>query len=95
VFFKNEQENNATIIWLGMHKHKEEWLKTLNERGAYYKEINRRVFQMNSYHINETDKITFKGFKAKSLSKGGALFFRSLISHKRSQAKRDRKLVFS
>jgi hypothetical protein len=37
----------------------------------------------------------FKDFKTKSLSKGGALFFRSLILHKGSQAKRDRKLVFS
>jgi hypothetical protein len=44
--------------------------------------------------MNEADKIIFKDFKTKSLSKGKALFFRSSISHKRSQAKRNRKLVF-
>jgi hypothetical protein len=44
IFFENEQENDVTIIWPGMHKYKEKWLRTLNERGAYYKEINRRVF---------------------------------------------------
>jgi hypothetical protein len=49
---------------------------------------------MNSYHINEADKTIFKGFKAKSLSKDGVLFFRSSVPHKRSQAKRNRKLVF-
>jgi hypothetical protein len=44
--------------------------------------------------MNKTDKIIFKIFKTKPLSKGGTLFFRSLISHKESQAKRDKKLVF-
>jgi hypothetical protein len=77
-----------------MHKHKKKWLKTLNKRGAYYEKENRRVFQINSYHINETDKIIFKGFKAKSLSKDKVLFFRSFILHKESQAKRNKKLVF-
>jgi hypothetical protein len=44
--------------------------------------------------MNEADKTIFKGFKAKSLSKGKVLFFRSSISHKGSQIKRNRKLVF-
>jgi hypothetical protein len=44
--------------------------------------------------MNEADKIIFKGFKVKSLSKGGVLFFRSFILYKGSQAKRNRKLVF-
>jgi hypothetical protein len=42
--FENEQKNNTTIIWLKMYKYKEEWFKTLNERGAYYKKANQRVF---------------------------------------------------
>jgi hypothetical protein len=94
VSFENEQEDDATMIWPGMHKHKEEWLRTLNERGAYHEEANRRVFQMNSHHMNEADKTTFGGFKAKPLSKGGALFFRSSVPHGGSQAKSNRKLVF-
>jgi hypothetical protein len=49
---------------------------------------------MNSYHMNEADKIIFGDFKAKSLSKNRALFFRSFVSHKGSQIKRNRKLVF-
>jgi hypothetical protein len=61
VSFKNEQKNDITIIWPGMHKHKKKWLRTLNERGAYYKKTNRRVFQINSHHMNEADKITFGG----------------------------------
>jgi hypothetical protein len=44
--------------------------------------------------MNEADITIFKDFKAKSLSKGGILFFRLLILHGGSQAKRDRKLVF-
>jgi hypothetical protein len=44
--------------------------------------------------MNEADKTIFGGFKAKSLSKGRALFFRSFISYGRFQAKRNRKLVF-
>jgi hypothetical protein len=92
--FKNEQKNNVTIIWPKMHKHKKKWLRTFNERGAYYKKANRRVFQINSHHINEADKIIFKGFKTKSLSKGEALFFRSSIPHEGSQVKRNKKLVF-
>jgi hypothetical protein len=44
--------------------------------------------------MNEADKTIFKNFKAKSLSKGKALFFRSFIPHKGSQAKRNRKLIF-
>jgi hypothetical protein len=44
--------------------------------------------------MNEADKITFKNFKTKPLSKDKALFFRSFISHKKSQAKRNKKLVF-
>jgi hypothetical protein len=67
-----------------MHKYKKKWFRTLNKRGAYYKEVNRRVFQINFYYINEADKIIFKGFKAKSLSKGGVLFFRSSILYKGS-----------
>jgi hypothetical protein len=82
------------MIWPEMHKYKEKWLRILKERDAYYKKINRRVFQMNSHYINEADKIIFKGFKAKFLSKGGVLFFRSFVLHKGSQAKRNRKLVF-
>jgi len=39
--------------------------------------------------MNEADKITFKSFKIKPLSKGEALFFRSFILYKRSQIKRD------
>jgi hypothetical protein len=42
--FENEQKDNVTIIWPGMYKYKKKWLKTLNKRGAYYEEINRRVF---------------------------------------------------
>jgi hypothetical protein len=34
--------------------------------------------------MNEADKITFKGFKAKSLSKSKILFFRSSVSHEKS-----------
>jgi hypothetical protein len=44
--------------------------------------------------MNETDKIIFKNFKIKSLSKSEALFFRSSILHKESQIKRNRKLIF-
>jgi hypothetical protein len=44
--------------------------------------------------MNETDKSIFKSFKVKSLSKGRALFFRSSISYKKSQAKRNKKLIF-
>jgi hypothetical protein len=44
--------------------------------------------------MNEADKTIFKDFKIKSLSKGGILFFRSLILYKKSQAKRIRKLIF-
>jgi hypothetical protein len=84
MFFKNKQKNNITIIWLGIYKYKEEWLRILNKRGAYYKKVNRRVFQINSHHINEADKIIFKSFKAKSLLKGKILFFRSSISYKGS-----------
>jgi hypothetical protein len=80
--FKNEQEDNATIIWLKIHKYKKEWLRILNKRGAYYEKANRRVFQINSYHMNEADKTIFKGFKIKSLSKGKVLFFRSSILYK-------------
>jgi hypothetical protein len=40
VSFENEQEEDATMIWPGMHKHKEEWLRSLNERGAYHEEAN-------------------------------------------------------
>ena len=72
------------MIWLKMHKHKKKWLKTLNKRGAYHKKANRRVFQINSHYMNEADKITFKGFKVKSLSKGRTLFFRSSVSHRES-----------
>jgi hypothetical protein len=77
-----------------MHEHKERWLRSLNERGIYYKEINRYIFQMNSYHMNEADKTIFEDFKVKSLLKSGALFFRSLVSYKGSQAKRNKRLVF-
>jgi neutral trehalase len=78
-----------------MHKYKEKWLRTFNKRDAYYKKANRRIFQINSHYMNEADKIIFKDFKIKSLSKDRALFFRSFISYKGSQAKRNRKLVFS
>jgi hypothetical protein len=44
--------------------------------------------------MNEADKTIFKGFKAKPLSKGKALFFRSFILYKGSQVKRNRKLIF-
>jgi hypothetical protein len=44
--------------------------------------------------MNEADKTTFRGFKAKPLLKRGALFFRSSVPHGGSQAKRNRKLVF-
>jgi hypothetical protein len=44
--------------------------------------------------MNEADKIIFGGFKAKPLLKGKVLFFRSFVSHKGSQVKRNRKLVF-
>jgi hypothetical protein len=44
--------------------------------------------------MNEADKIIFKGFKVKSLSKGKALFFRSSVLYGGSQVKRNRKLVF-
>jgi hypothetical protein len=44
--------------------------------------------------MNEADKTIFKSFKIKSLSKGRALFFRSSISHKESQIKRNKKLIF-
>jgi hypothetical protein len=44
--------------------------------------------------MNEADKTIFRNFKTKSLSKGGALFFRSFVLYKESQAKRNRKLVF-
>jgi hypothetical protein len=44
--------------------------------------------------MNEADKIIFKGFKAKSLSKNKALFFRSFVPHKKSQIKRNKKLIF-
>jgi hypothetical protein len=77
-----------------MHKYKKKWLGTFNKRGAYYEKANRRVFQINSYHMNEADMIIFKGFKIKPLSKGGVLFFHLSILYKGSQAKRDRKLVF-
>jgi hypothetical protein len=45
--------------------------------------------------MNEADKIIFKNFKAKSLSKSKTLFFRSSILHKESQIKRNKKLIFS
>jgi hypothetical protein len=45
--------------------------------------------------MNETDKIIFKSFKTKPLSKDRALFFRSSIPHKGFQAKRNKKLIFS
>jgi hypothetical protein len=44
--------------------------------------------------MNEADKTIFKDFKAKPLSKGKALFFRSFISHGGSQIKRNKKLIF-
>jgi hypothetical protein len=44
--------------------------------------------------MNETNKTIFKSFKIKSLLKGKALFFRSSILYKKSQAKRNKKLVF-
>jgi hypothetical protein len=44
--------------------------------------------------MNEADKIIFKRFKAKSLSKDRVLFFRSSVLYKGSQAKRNKKLVF-
>jgi hypothetical protein len=44
--------------------------------------------------MNETDKTIFGGFKAKPLSKGRALFFRSFVLYGGFQAKRNRKLVF-
>jgi hypothetical protein len=44
--------------------------------------------------MNEADKTIFKDFKVKFLSKGKALFFRSSILYKESQAKRNKKLVF-
>jgi hypothetical protein len=44
--------------------------------------------------MSKVDMIIFKDFKIKSLSKGGALFFRLLILYKGSQVKRDKKLVF-
>jgi hypothetical protein len=44
--------------------------------------------------MNEADKTIFKDFKAKPLSKDKTLFFRSFISHERSQAKRNKKLIF-
>jgi hypothetical protein len=44
--------------------------------------------------MNETDKITFRGFKAKSLLKDRALFFRSSVLYRESQTKRNKKLVF-
>jgi hypothetical protein len=44
--------------------------------------------------MNETDKIIFRDFKIKPLSKGKALFFRSFVLYERSQVKRNRKLVF-
>jgi hypothetical protein len=66
-----------------MYKYKEKWLKTLNKRDAYYEKANRRIFQINSYYMNEADKTIFKDFKAKLLSKDRALFFRSFISHKK------------
>jgi hypothetical protein len=58
-----------------MHRHKKEWFKSFNERGTYYKKANRRIFQINSYYMNEADIIIFKNFKTKFLSKGGTLFF--------------------
>jgi hypothetical protein len=67
-----------------MHKYKKKWLKIFNKRDAYYKKANRRVFQINSHHINEADKTIFKNFKTKSLSKGRVLFFRSSVLHKKS-----------
>jgi hypothetical protein len=39
---------------------------------------------MNSHYMNEADKIIFKNFKTKSLSKGGVLFFRSSVLYKGS-----------
>jgi hypothetical protein len=44
--------------------------------------------------MNEADKTIFKDFKTKSLSKGKALFFRSSVSYGKSQAKRNKKLIF-
>jgi hypothetical protein len=44
--------------------------------------------------MNEADKTIFRDFKAKSLSKGETLFFRSFILYKGSQAKRNKKLIF-
>jgi hypothetical protein len=49
---------------------------------------------MNSHYMNEADKIIFKNFKAKSLSKSKALFFRSSVLYRKSQVKRNKKLVF-
>jgi hypothetical protein len=83
------------MIWLKIYKYKEEWFKSLDKRNVYYKKVNRRVFQISSYYMNEADKIIFKGLKIKSLSKDGALFFYSLILYKESQTKRIRKLIFS
>jgi hypothetical protein len=44
--------------------------------------------------MNKADKTIFKDFKAKPLSKGGILFFRLSVSHKETQAKRNKRLIF-
>jgi hypothetical protein len=77
-----------------MYKYKENWLKGLAARNTYYKRADRRVFQISAYHVNEADKIVFRIFEARPLSKGGALFIHSSIPYGNSQAKYNRKLVF-
>jgi hypothetical protein len=95
VSFENEQEDDSTMVWPGIHMRAAEWLKSLSARNAYQEKADRRVFQMSAHHVNEAEKTTFGSFEARPLSKGGALFIHSSIPQGSSQAKHNRKLVFT
>ena len=93
--FEDEQADDSTMVWPGMHKSLENWFKGLVERSDYRENLQKHVFYIRPHYITAGERKAFGSFQSRPVQKGGALFFNSSIPYGHSRAKHKRKMVFS